>query len=71
MIVRTFRETEKIPTSLNKMREFPLEHGKILFYYYISKFKGPCKSFGYWGLKLLPGIRVIADGLDLRPRPEP
>ena len=36
-----------------------------------KKFKGPFKSFGYWGLKLLPGIRVIAEGLDLRPRPEP
>ena len=36
-----------------------------------TKFKGPAKSFGYWGLKLLPGIRVIAEGLDLRPRPEP
>ena len=37
----------------------------------LTKFKGPFKSFGYWGLKLLPGIRVIAEGLDLRPRPEP
>ena len=36
-----------------------------------KKFKGPCKSFGYRGLKLLPGIRVIAEGLDLRPRPKP
>ena len=37
---------------------------------YFYKFKGPAKSFGYWGLKLLPGIRVIAKGLDRRPRPE-
>ena len=37
----------------------------------LKKFKGPCKSFGYWGLKLLPGIRVIAEGLAQRPRPEP
>ena len=37
----------------------------------MSKFKGPAKSFGYWGLKLLPGIRVIAEGLAQRPRPEP
>ena len=56
---------------------------KMPFYYFIipidnivqvqisKKFKGPRKSFGYWGLKLLPGIRVIAEGLDLRPRPEP
>ena len=35
------------------------------------KFKGPAKSLGYWGLKLLPGIRVIAEGLAQRPRPEP
>ena len=33
--------------------------------YVVTKFKGPFKSFGYWGLKLLPGIRVIAEGLDL------
>ena len=39
--------------------------------FYNEKFKGPFKSFGYWGLKLLPGIRVIAEGLDLQPRPEP
>ena len=37
----------------------------------LNKFKGPAKSFGYWGLKLLPGIRVIAEGLAQRPRPEP
>ena len=36
-----------------------------------EKFKGPFKSFENWGLKLLPGIRVIAEGLDLRLRPEP
>ena len=40
-------------------------------FFYILKFKGPAKSFGYWGLKLLPGIRVIAEGLARRPRPEP
>ena len=38
---------------------------------FANKFKGPAKSFGYWGLKLLPGIRVIAEGLAQRPRPEP
>ena len=36
-----------------------------------QKFKGPFKSFGYWGLKLLPGIRVIAEGMAQRPKPEP
>ena len=24
----------------------------------LKKFKGPCKSFWYWGLKLLPGIQA-------------
>ena len=38
---------------------------------FILKFKGPFKSFGYWWLKLLPGIRVIAESLTQRPRPEP
>ena len=36
-----------------------------------NKFKGPAKSFGYLGLKLLAGIRVIAEGLAQRSRPEP
>ena len=36
-----------------------------------QKFKGPAKSFGYRGMKLLAGIRVIAEGLAQRPRPEP
>ena len=45
---------------------------KLLWKNYLTKkFKGPAKSFGHWGLKLLPGIRVIAEGLALRPRPEP
>ena len=34
-----------------------------------KKFKGPFKSFEYWGLKLLPGIRVIAEGLTSDPDP--
>ena len=42
----------------------------IFLEFFELKFKGPCKSFGYWGMKLLPGIRVIAKGLDLRPKPE-
>ena len=44
---------------------------KGFIFFLLTKFKGPFKSFGYWGLKLLPGIRVIAEGLDLRHRPEP
>ena len=31
-----------------------------------QKFKGPVKSFGYWGLKLLPGIQVNDEGLARR-----
>ena len=38
---------------------------------YFNEVKDAAKNFGYWELKLLPGIRVIADGLAERPRPEP
>ena len=48
-----------------------VEEYSLLFFLIELKFKGPAKSFGYWGLKLLPGIRVIAESLAQRPRPEP
>ena len=54
---------------------FCLEKYYMLFkncaFFTFIKFKGPAKSFEYWGLKLLPGIRIIAEGLAQRPRPKP
>ena len=44
--------------------------GNIMIFISLIKFKGPAKSFGHRGLKLLSGIRVIAEGLAQRPRPE-
>ena len=56
---------------LNMFHNFDLHNLNQRATKYFKKFKGPAKSFGYWELKLLPGIRVIAEGLAQRPRPEP
>ena len=52
------------PQILSKRKKLSYEQIKDTFLLN-TKFKGPFKSFEYWGLKLLPGIRVIAEGLDL------